>query len=42
MRSFKPNQVIVEYCGEVITGAESDRRQNEDYKDKKVRDDSRC
>lgn len=36
MRSFEPNQVIVEYNGEVVTLDESDRRTNEVYKGKNV------
>ncbi|GAB7337400.1 hypothetical protein MBLNU457_g2744t1 [Dothideomycetes sp. NU457] len=33
-RIFGPGQIIMEYCGEVITQEESDRRMNEVYKDK--------
>ncbi|ESZ89524.1 hypothetical protein SBOR_10091 [Sclerotinia borealis F-4128] len=32
-RCFNPNQIIVEYTGEIITEDECDRRMNEDYKD---------
>ncbi|KAF4636846.1 hypothetical protein G7Y89_g1236 [Cudoniella acicularis] len=31
-RCFEPNQIIVEYTGEIITEEECDRRMNEDYK----------
>lgn len=36
LRGFKPGQVIVEYCGEVITEEECERRMNECYKDDPV------
>lgn len=35
-RSFAPGQIIIEYCGEVITPEESDRRMHNVYKDKNV------
>lgn len=35
-RCFNPNQIIVEYTGEIITEDECDRRMNEDYKDNEV------
>ncbi|GAM83307.1 hypothetical protein ANO11243_012940 [Dothideomycetidae sp. 11243] len=35
-RSFAPGQIVIEYCGEVITQEESDRRMHEIYQDKKV------
>lgn len=35
-RSFSPGQIIVEYCGEVITPEECERRLREDYKDSEV------
>jgi histone-lysine N-methyltransferase ASH1L len=36
-RSFEPNQIIMEYTGEIITEAECDRRMNEKYKNNEVR-----
>ncbi|KAF2219962.1 hypothetical protein BDZ85DRAFT_242514 [Elsinoe ampelina] len=33
-RPFAPGQIIIEYCGEVISAQESDRRMKEVYKDK--------
>ena len=35
-RCFGPNQIIVEYTGEIITDEECDRRMNEVYKDREV------
>ncbi|KAJ4386198.1 hypothetical protein N0V93_009091 [Gnomoniopsis smithogilvyi] len=32
-RCFEPNQIIMEYTGEIITEAECERRMNEKYKD---------
>ncbi|ROW07114.1 hypothetical protein VPNG_07367 [Cytospora leucostoma] len=32
-RCFEPNQIIMEYTGEIITQAECERRMNEKYKD---------
>ncbi|KAL2198796.1 hypothetical protein P885DRAFT_32766 [Corynascus similis CBS 632.67] len=32
-RCFEPNQIIMEYTGEIITVAECERRMNEEYKD---------
>ncbi|KAI1417174.1 SET domain-containing protein [Hypoxylon sp. FL1857] len=34
-RCFEPNQIIMEYTGEIITEEECDRRMNEIYKDNK-------
>lgn len=36
-RCFQPNQIIMEYAGEIITEEECDRRMNEVYKDNEVR-----
>lgn len=36
-RCFEPNQIIMEYTGEIITEAECERRMNEKYKDNEVR-----
>lgn len=38
-RCFEPNQIIMEYTGEIITEAECERRMNEKYKDNEVRRD---
>lgn len=35
-RCFEPNQIIVEYTGEIITEEECDRRMNEVYKNNDV------
>ena len=35
-RSFEPNQIIVEYTGEIITQEECDNRMNKRYKDSEV------
>lgn len=35
-RCFEPDQIIVEYNGEIITEEECDRRMNEVYKNKDV------
>ena len=36
-RSFEPNQIIVEYTGEIITPEECDRRMYDEYKNNEVR-----
>jgi histone-lysine N-methyltransferase ASH1L len=35
-RCFEPNQIIMEYTGEIITVEECERRMNEEYKDNEV------
>lgn len=35
-RCFEPNQIIVEYTGEIITEEECDRRMRKDYKNNDV------
>lgn len=35
-RCFEPNQIIMEYTGEIITEEECERRMNEKYKDNEV------
>lgn len=41
-RCFKPNQIIMEYAGEIITEEECERRMNEVYKDNEVRHEAPC
>ena len=36
-RTFEPDQIIVEYTGEIITQEECDRRIGNEYKEAKVR-----
>lgn len=36
-RTFEPNQIIVEYVGEIITQDECERRMKNEYKDNEVR-----
>ena len=36
-RTFEPNQIIVEYTGEIITQEECDERMHKRYKDAEVR-----
>jgi [histone H3]-lysine4 N-trimethyltransferase ASH1L len=35
-RSFEPNQIILEYAGEIITQEECERRMKKEYKKKEV------
>ena len=35
-RCFEPNQIIMEYTGEIITEEECERRMREEYKDNEV------
>lgn len=35
-RPFRPNQIIMEYAGEIITEEECERRMNEVYRDNEV------
>lgn len=35
-RCFEPNQIIMEYTGEIITEVECERRMNEEYKNNEV------
>lgn len=41
-RTFEPNQIIVEYTGEIITQSECERRMRTVYKNNDVSDSSHC